>query len=97
MQALPAATRRLFGGYDEADLRRPEHRAFLLERLLEEGDRDDLRWLSSQVPEDELRAFVRRDGGRRLSARSRAFWRLLLLPDEAFGDPSPGSEIWPLA
>lgn len=100
MTELPSYTRRLFDGYAEADLTLPEHRPFLCERLLEEGDHADLHWLTSQVPEDELRDQVRRFGGRRLSARSRAFWRLLLLPAGAAGEagePSFRSELWPLA
>jgi hypothetical protein len=98
VKELPAATLRLFDGYAPDDLLRPEHRGFLIERLLEEGDRKDLRWLAAQVGEAELRDFFQRAGGRRLSARSRAFWSLVL------GDAAPaaaasseGSEIWPLA
>lgn len=100
MTELPSYTCRLFDGYAEADLARPESLPFLCERLLEEGDRADLRWLASQVAEDELRAFVRRDGGRRLSARSRAFWRLLLLPAGERLESAESlsrSELWPLA
>jgi hypothetical protein len=92
---LPAATLRLFDGYAPAELARPEHRAFLIERLLEEGDREDLRWLAALAGEAELADFLRRAGGRRLSARSRAFWSLVL------GQPAPAaaeeSDIWPLA
>lgn len=96
MTELPTATLRLFDGYSPADLRQPEHRAFLIERLLEEGDREDLRWLAAQVGEAELRDFFRRMAGRRLSARSRAFWSLVL-GEEAAGAEAAGNEIWPLA
>lgn len=101
---LPAATARLFDGYTEAELLRDQHRDFLLERLLEEGDREDLRWLCARVGEKAVRAFVREQGARRLSARSRAFWHLVLAePDPSTtaqtGPPSTstGSELWPLA
>lgn len=97
MKELPAATLRLFDGYPPADLVRPEHRAFLIERLLEEGDREDLRWLAAQVGEAELADFFRRAGGRRLSARSRAFWSLVLGVPAPAVEATPGSEIWPLA
>lgn len=99
-EKLPAATARLFDGYADEDLLRPEHRDFLLERLLEEGDREDLRWLSARVGEKALRDFVDQQGARRLSARSRAFWRLVLFGEPAtvtIPDTVTGSEIWPLA
>lgn len=98
--ALPSSTLRLFDGYPPEELTRPENRAFLLERLLEEGDREDLRWLARQVDEAELRDFFRRAAARRLSARSRAFWRLVLggtTTEEAPFEGLSRSEIWPLA
>jgi hypothetical protein len=94
---LPAATLRLFDGYAPAELLRREHRAFLIERLLEEGDREDLRWLAAQAGEAELAEFFRRAGGRRLSARSRAFWSLVLGVAAPAAAGEGGSEIWPLA
>lgn len=100
MTDLPTSTLRLFDGYSPEDLARPENRAFLLERLLEEGDREDLRWLARQVDEAELRDFFRRAAARRLSSRSRAFWRLVLADvpaEEAAGRGLSRSEIWPLA
>lgn len=102
MTALPAATLRLFDGYAEATLREPRYRAFLLERLLEEGDRADLRWLAAQVSEVELVEFLEQAAGRRLSARSRAFWRLVLGHGGGAAAAGPaddplGREIWPLA
>ena len=98
---LPTATARLFDGYAEAELLRDENRDFLLERLLEEGDRQDLRWLCARVGEPAIRAFVHVQGERRLSARSRAFWRFVLAEPEPAETPAPstttGSELWPLA
>lgn len=106
---LPAATARLFDGYAAAELLRDVHQDFLLERLLEEGDREDLRWLCARVGETAIRVFVREQGERRLSARSRAFWRLVLAeprepesPETESPEPGPpststGSELWPLA
>ncbi|MEM7518325.1 MAG: hypothetical protein AAF368_15560, partial [Planctomycetota bacterium] len=73
---LPEATLRLFDGYDPAALGRPESLDFVIERLLEAGDRDDLRFLTGAVPESEiLRVF--RDA-RGLTVRSRRFWALVL-------------------
>lgn len=97
MNELPAATLRLFDGYPPAELARPEHRSFLIERLLEEGDREDLRWLVAQVGEAELADFFRGAGHRRISARGRAFWGLILDVAAPASEASVGSEIWPLA
>ncbi len=98
---LPSYTRRLFDGYAEADLSLPEHRPFLCERLLEEGDRADLRWLASQVAEDELRGFVRREGGRGGSppAAAPSGSCCSCAAGAAGQDPAIplGSELWPLA
>ena len=42
--AMPESTRRLFPGYEPEDL--AAHPAFVAERLLEEGETRDLRWLA---------------------------------------------------
>lgn len=98
--ALPAATLRLFDGYAPADLVAPEHRAFLIERLLEAGDSTDLRFLVDAVGEAAMADHVARWGDRRLTARSRVFWRLLL-GVQAAGEGEiaapPGGELWPLS
>lgn len=80
--APPSAILRLFDGYDTAQLEDPVHRDFVLERLLESGDGDDLCWLfaGTRLPEHETEArdWLAAHGGRRLSRRSRAFWSLVL-------------------
>jgi hypothetical protein len=88
---LPEGARRLFppdvAVAPEADL--------VVERLLEEGDSSDLRWLAGQRGEAALGEWFERCGGRRLSRRSRAFWALVL--DRAPSPPAPGAEeLWPL-
>lgn len=90
---LPPAARRLFPGYDESLLTAPGGRGLLLARLLEDGDRGDLRWLFATVADDEVRAWLETEGQRQLSRRSQALWRL------HFGLPtlaSPGDNpFWP--
>ncbi len=72
---LPTGTRRLFPGAEpELDASDNE----LLERLLEDGDRHDLGWLTEQVSESRLAEWLESRGARRLSDRSRAFWSLVL-------------------
>lgn len=73
-----------------------EHRGYLIGRLLEEGDGADLLWLSGQIGEGEMAAWLRREGGRVLSHRSRVFWELVLGVDA--GDVRPrADELWPNA
>ena len=96
LPALPDAVRARFPGYDEAALRAPGHRGFLIGRLLEEGEGEELRWLVAAVGEQALAAFVRDHGGRALSRRSRAFWERVTGVAAAPPPPLAG-ELWPLA
>jgi hypothetical protein len=93
--SLPEAARRLFPNQLSDRLSTDRFESTILERLLEDGDRDDLRWLTSEIPEERLIGWLRERGDRQLSDRSRAFWSLLL------GVPAPtrrarGNELWPL-
>lgn len=63
-------------------------------RVLEDGDEADLRWLCRELGEDGLRRWLRQRGGRQLSTRSRAFWRLLL--DVEASAPELVEELWSL-
>ena len=96
LPGLPPAVRARFPGYDEAALCAPEHRGFLIGRLLEEGAGEELRWLTAAVGEEALAGFVRDQGGRALSRRSRAFWAGVLGVAAAAPPPLAG-ELWPLA
>ncbi len=70
-------------------------RSALIEKLLEEGDSSDLRYLASTVGEEELAGWFESQGGRRLSFRSRVFWSWVL--DRPIPEPHPLTEqIWPL-
>jgi hypothetical protein len=96
LNPIPARTLRLFAGYDPVELASPAARAFLIGRLLEDGDREDLLWLARAVGAGAMAAWFARSGGRRLSARSRRFWSVAL--DLPAGGGSPAAEaLWPLA
>ena len=81
---IPVGTLRLFAHYDPADLApdsgRPSSLPFLIGRLLEDGDRDDLAWLAASCPEPILATWLAEHGTRQLSARSRAYWHAVLGP-----------------
>ncbi|HEX5759165.1 MAG TPA: hypothetical protein VF121_08225 [Thermoanaerobaculia bacterium] len=90
---LPAAARRLFPHHAVEDLTPERAGALLIARLFEDGDGADLAWLTSAFAEERLAAWLAERGGRQLSARSRAFWEVVL------GERAPlpvASGLWPL-
>lgn len=90
---LQSDARRLFDGYEVTEL--GHHEDFVVGRLLEFGDSNDLRRLAKSVPEERWRSWFEREGGLELSDRSRVFWSLLL-DSEAPEPPALRREIWPL-
>jgi hypothetical protein len=84
----------LFSELRPADLEQRQATGYVIGRLLEEGDRDDLRWLAGEVGEERLGRWLAERGKRQLSRRSRAFWALVLAaaapPDET------ENPLWPL-
>ncbi len=86
----PQTTHRLFPELDEDAGLTPDD--FVIGRLLEDGDRTDLRWLCSAAGRDRLGAWMARRADRQLSRRSRAFWSLVLDTRTADRD----NPLWPL-
>ncbi|HEY88202.1 MAG TPA: hypothetical protein G4N98_00520 [Thermoflexia bacterium] len=90
--------RRLAPCFQEYDLERldpEEHSDLIIERTLAYGDRRALRWLWQRYRRERIRAWVKRDGLRRLPWRRYTLWCVLLDLPRA---PHPRSEeqrIWP--
>ncbi|MCG8457294.1 MAG: hypothetical protein MI919_13545 [Holophagales bacterium] len=94
---IPDSVLRHFHGYDAETLAELRYRPFLIERLLEQGDSTDLRWLSSWVSEDELRQWLGGGGSRKLSRRQGRFWAWVLDVDcEEPEARAAAAELWPL-
>jgi len=91
-EAPPVGTARLFPHSAAGVPLDGDGRAFLIARLLEEGDSEDLTWLASAVSSEELEGWVRSRGARQLSRRSLRFWALVL---DVVPGPGPGDELWP--
>jgi len=92
---VPAGARRLFPDVAEPDLSFDASPSLLFARLLEDGDRADLRWLFSRRPESEVSDWLARVGGRKLSRRSRAYWEIVL-GRAVEAPPAGASDLWPL-
>lgn len=89
---LPAGACRLFPHHPEPP-DPDEHPDFVIERLLDEGDSADLRWLVARFGEPRLRDWLAAHGDRRLSRRSLALWSLALGVE---APPRSPRDLWPL-
>ncbi|GAB4537481.1 MAG: hypothetical protein Fur0018_28160 [Anaerolineales bacterium] len=63
------------------DLR--QARGTVIERVLQFGSREEIRWLFRTYPRAEIRAWVERRGDLALPEPHRTFWRLVLGLEEA--------------
>jgi hypothetical protein len=75
---LPADTAWLFPEYAFEDIDPETHRGVIIERILERGSWEQVRWLFYTYGEEKVADWVQRHGFRLLSKRSFAFWRLVL-------------------
>jgi hypothetical protein len=75
---MPTDTAWLFPEYDFETMDLQQHQAVIIERVLERGAWEQLRWLFATYGEATVAEWVRRHGFRLLSGRSFALWRLAL-------------------
>jgi hypothetical protein len=75
---LPADTAWLFPEYDFSSINLQDHKGVIIERVLDRGSWEQVRWLFAAYGEQEIAEWVRRHGFRLLSKRSFALWRLAL-------------------
>jgi hypothetical protein len=75
---LPADAAWLFPEYDFETMTPEHHEGVIIERVLERGTWEQLRWLFAVYGEPNVAEWVRRHGFRLLSKRSFALWRLAL-------------------
>ncbi|RME07465.1 MAG: hypothetical protein D6803_03960 [Anaerolineae bacterium] len=67
--------------FQEYDLRRldlQQGRGTIIERVLQFGNREEIRWLFGAYPRAEIRAWVEQWGDLALPEPHRTFWRLVL-------------------
>ncbi len=76
LRGLPVFLKPYFWEVDFALLQLPEHEVYIVERLLEYGDDQAIRWLRSTFASESIARVVRRS--RRLSRNTANLWSLLL-------------------
>lgn len=75
---VPSDTAWMFPEYAFETLDVEVHRGVIIERILEKGSWEHLRWLFATFGEAEVAQWVQRHGFRLLSKRSFALWKLAL-------------------
>lgn len=81
---LPEDSAWLFPEYKFENIQLDSHKAVIIERILERGTWEQLRWLFATYGEAEVAEWVRVHGFRLLSKRSFALWRLTLDVEDYF-------------
>lgn len=84
MNGVPASLSPFFQEYelDQLDLQRSS--ATIIERILQYGNREEIRWLFSSYPPQRIRHWVQRWGKLALPEPHLTFWSLVLdLPEAA--------------
>jgi len=79
---LPADSSWLFPEYDFETIGLDTHRSVIIERILERGSWEQLRWLFETYGEPRVADWVKKHGFRLLSKRSFALWTLALNVEE---------------
>lgn len=74
-QHLPLFLKKYFWDTDMAKLSPTKHATYIIERILEWGDMEAVKWLREEYPERTIVAVL--DHSRRISDRSWNFWKLI--------------------
>lgn len=94
---LPSSLLPALQEYDGRALDLEGDALLIIERALEYGDSDALRWLFERYGETRIREIVADRGARHLSPRAFGFWRIVLEVDDVKAHPwsSVARETWP--
>lgn len=84
---LPMDSAWLFPEYDFDSMNLEAYQGVIIERILERGSWEQIRWLFNTYGEKLVADWVRKHGYRLLSKRSFALWRLSLDIDDFFVPP----------
>jgi len=91
IQTIPQSLTRLFQEYQFGDLNIELHSNLFIERILESGTWEELRWVLHTYGAKRIQTYIRRFGHTRLSPISFNYWRKLFRIHKYYR--SPWSEI----
>ena len=78
MTSIPASLTPFFQEYDLAKLTPEKDAHTIIERVLQYGNRAEIKWLCGMYSQDSIASWVRRFGDERLPQPHRTFWKLVL-------------------
>lgn len=78
METIPLTLAPFFQEYDIARLNPKSDSHTIIERVLQFGNRAELRWLFNIYSHEQIRDWVKRFGNDRLPQPHRAFWQIVL-------------------
>jgi hypothetical protein len=93
---IPTGMRMYFQEYDPEQLNLAEQADLIIQRILEFGDWEDLRWLFATYGSKRIRMFIRQRGERWLRPPVFNYWRKLLRIRKWEKSPFPTAkgELW---
>ena len=93
---IPPGLRTYFQEYDPQSLDPERDADLIIQRALEFGDWEELRWLFASYGGKRLRAFLAKRGERWLSPVTFSYWRKLLKVKkwQTSPFPTPKGELW---
>ena len=91
MNSIPSSLARLFHEYDFARMDVRQHANIIIERTLEMGTWEELRWLFHHYGIQQITEYLQQFGNRRLSKMTFNYWIKLLQIKEY--RPAPFAEI----
>jgi len=78
MQSIPLSLAPFFQEYDIATLNPQKDSHTIIERVLQYGNRKEIRWLFDIYPEGKLKEWVQSWSKDKLPELHRTFWRIVL-------------------
>jgi hypothetical protein len=72
---IPNSVKRLFWGDNLDELNVGDHGSYIMQTILDKGDREDIKWLFSIQSKEDIRSSL---PSLHLSPRSKTFWNLYL-------------------
>lgn len=75
---LPESLKPFFQEFEFTDLDSDQAAATIIERTLQYGNREEIRWLFKRYPRSEINSWLSRNGPERLPEPHLSFWKLLL-------------------